>query len=120
MYELLCTAGFPMVYTRMLTLQELPAGSHYLYLALYNAVYVIPLMLIVVLFVVALGARKLQESEGRLLKLLSGMMMLALGLLLLAAPERLNNLATAGGVILAALAGTLLFVAIHRVLQKHN
>ncbi|MDD2914872.1 MAG: hypothetical protein PHP70_06080 [Gallionella sp.] len=91
-YELLCTAGFPMVYTRLLTLSELSPAGRYLYLALYNFIYVIPLALIVLVFAYGMGARKLTEREGRLLKLLSGAMMLELGALLLLAPERLNNL----------------------------
>lgn len=94
-YELLCTAGFPMVYTRLLTLSGQPEGVRYLYLALYNLVYVIPLVIIVLAFVRSMGARKLTEREGRLLKLLSGVMMLELGGLLLFAPERLNSLGVA-------------------------
>jgi uncharacterized membrane protein HdeD (DUF308 family) len=94
-YELLCTAGFPMVYTRLLTLSELPPVGRYFYLALYNLIYVVPLALIVLAFVRTMGARKLTQREGRLLKLLSGVMMLELGVLLLAAPEQLNNLAVA-------------------------
>lgn len=101
-YELLCTAGFPMVYTRLLTLSGLTPAQHYLYLALYNAVYVAPLALIVLAFVRTLGARKLTEREGRLLKLLSGTMMLELGALLVLAPERLNNLVVAFGLLAVA------------------
>jgi thiol-disulfide isomerase/thioredoxin len=71
-YELLCTAGFPMVYTRLLTLSELPPWQHYAYLALYNVVYVIPLLVITVVFTYTLGSRKLSETEGRLLKLALG------------------------------------------------
>ena len=84
-YELLCTAGFPMVYTRLLTLHAPSGAGHFLYLALYNLVYVLPLLAIVLAFVGTMGARKLSEREGRLLKLLSGLMMLGLGLLLLVA-----------------------------------
>lgn len=91
-YELLCTAGFPMVYTRLLTLSELSPGGRYAYLAFYNLIYVVPLALIVFAFVRTLGARKLSEREGRLLKLLSGVMMLELGLLLAIVPGWLNNL----------------------------
>lgn len=105
-YELLCTAGFPMVYTRLLTLSELPPAGHYLYLALYNLIYVVPLVLIVLVFVRTLGARKLTEREGRLLKLLSGSMMLELGALLLVAPEWLNNPAVALGLLGLAVAIT--------------
>jgi hypothetical protein len=120
LYELLCTAGFPMAYTRLLTLHELPTLSYYLYLVLYNAVYVTPLLLIVSLFVATLGARKLRESEGRFLKLLSGMMMLALGVLLLTAPERLDSLATAAMVLAGALAGTGLFLAIGWLVRRRG
>lgn len=92
-YELLCTAGFPMVYTRILTLRGLETFDYYLWLALYNVVYVIPLAVIVFTFAWTLGGRKLQEDEGRLLKLVSGNMMLGLGLTLLFAPQLLNNIA---------------------------
>jgi hypothetical protein len=105
-YELLCTAGFPMVYTRVLTMQVTNPAKHLLYLALYNAIYILPLLFIVLAFVRTMGARKLSEREGRLLKLLSGLMMLGLGLLLLAAPERLNDLSVAFGLMLAAAALT--------------
>lgn len=114
-YELLCTAGFPMVYTRILTLNGLSTTGHYLYLALYNLIYVIPLLLIVLLFVATLGSRRLKEFEGRILKLLSGLMMLALGLLLLLAPERLNNPLTAMALLGAALALTALVVWLGRI-----
>ena len=90
-YELLCTAGFPMVFTRILTLNELSPAAHYLYLALYNVVYILPLLAIVVVFIVTLGVRKLSEEEGRILKLLSGLMMLGLGVVLLVAPDMLSQ-----------------------------
>lgn len=85
-YGLLCTAGFPMVYTRMLTLADISPAERYGYLAAYNLVYVLPLALIVAVFARTLGARKLTEREGRLLKLMSGLMMLGLGSLLLLSP----------------------------------
>lgn len=102
-YELLCTAGFPLVFTRVLTLNELATPSYYSYLALYNVVYVIPLLLIVGVFVWTLGSRKLSESEGRFLKLMSGTMMLGLGLLLLLKPDLLENMVAAMGIMAAAL-----------------
>lgn len=91
-YELLCTAGFPMVYTRVLTLRTMSLGAYYLYLGLYNLVYVLPLAAIVVLFAVTLGSRKMTEWQGRLLKLVSGLMMLALGSVLIIDPSLLNSL----------------------------
>ncbi len=108
-YELLCTAGFPMVYTRALTLAKLETWQYYAWLAAYNVIYVIPLLVIVIVFVRTMGARKLSEDEGRILKLVSGFMMLGFGLLLLLAPQMLTNpmasilvLVVAVGVALAA------------------
>jgi len=110
-YELLCTSGFPMVFTRLLTLHELTSSSYYLYLVLYNIVYVIPLTLIVLIFTKTLGARKLSEKEGRVLKLVSGLMMLELGLLLLFAPNLLSHLFTAVGLMAGAIiiSGTIVY-----------
>lgn len=111
-YELLCTAGFPMIYTRVLTLADLPPAGHYAYLLLYNVIYVLPLLAITLVFTWTLGGRKLTETEGRLLKLVSGLMMLGLGLLLVAAPAALNELWTA----VALLAGAVgLSWLIHRL-----
>jgi len=91
-----------MVFTRLLTLREQGTGQHYLYLLLYNLIYVLPLLLIVIGFVRTLGSRKL----GRLLKLLSGLMMCGLGLLLVWAPEKLDQPLFALLVPLAAIALT--------------
>lgn len=103
-YELLCTAGFPMIYTRILTLHETAPAARYAYLALYNAVYVVPLALIVLAFVGTLSARKLTEREGRLLKLMSGTLMLELGLLLAFAPAWLDSPAVSAALLATALA----------------
>ena len=117
-YELLCTAGFPMLYTRVLTLHALPPAAYYLYLALYSAVYVVPLLGIATVFVVTLGARKLQEGEGRVLKLLSGLMMLALGVTLLVAPGWLGDIRVAAGILISAVALTAATVAATRALRR--
>jgi hypothetical protein len=93
-YEMLCTGGFPVVFTRALTLHDLPTPTYYGYLVLYNVVYVAPLALIVVGFAVTLGSRGVSVVEARRLKLLSGLLMLALGVELLVSPDRLSDLGT--------------------------
>ncbi|HEX6212884.1 MAG TPA: glutaredoxin domain-containing protein [Methylomirabilota bacterium] len=84
--ELLCTAGFPAVYTRILTLHALPVWQYYGYLMLYNLAYVLDDGLMLTLAVVTLGRRKLQERAGRWLKLVSGGVMLTLGAVLIGRP----------------------------------
>ena len=113
-YELLCTAGFPMVYTRILTLADLSPLARYAWLAAYNLIYVVPLAAIVVLFTRTLGARKLTEREGRLLKLMSGTMMLELGALLLVVPERISQVGIAFGLMAAAVLVTLIAARLTR------
>ncbi len=119
-YELLCTAGFPMVFTRILTLNNIPSTEYYLYLALYNLVYVIPLLIIVLMFVITLGAKKLSEWQGRVLKLISGTMMLCLGSILLIDPALLNNIFISFGLMATAviIAGTIIVVT--KITKKKN
>lgn len=109
-YELLCTSGFPMVYTRMLTLEELSPGAYYAYLAAYNLIYILPLLAIVLVFSLKFGTRKLSEEEGRVLKLLSGVMMFSLGAVLVFAPDLLNQVWTAIVLLVGAIVITALVV----------
>jgi hypothetical protein len=65
-------------------------------------------------FTFTLGARKMSETEGRLLKLVSGLMMLGLGSLLIVAPAALNELHVALVLLIGALGGAWL---IHRLMR---
>jgi glutaredoxin len=85
--ELLCTAGLPAVYTHILTLQQLPWWAYYGYIGLYNVAYMLDDSLMLVLAVITLSRHKLQEAGGRWLKLVSGVVMLGLGMVLIAKPE---------------------------------
>jgi thiol-disulfide isomerase/thioredoxin len=116
-YELLCTAGLPMVFTRVLTLSDLSTPGYYGYLALYNMIYVIPLFGIVIAFVWTLGSRKLQPEEGRALKLLSGTMMLGLGGVLLFAPEMLEQVGIAIGILVGAVLVTVVVLLVDRMVR---
>ena len=90
MVELLCTAGLPAVYTQILTLRALPWWRDYAYLALYNAAYMLDDSIMLGIAVVTLGRRKLHERGGRWLKLVSGAVMLGLGVVLLVNPNWLT------------------------------
>ncbi|MCX7088123.1 MAG: NrdH-redoxin [Methylococcales bacterium] len=81
--EFMCTSGFPALYTRILTLSQLSAVSYYSYLLLYNLAYMFDDMIILGIGIVTLSQRRLQEKEGRWLKLISGGVMLGLGIYLL-------------------------------------
>lgn len=119
-YELLCTAGFPMIYTSVLSMHELPALERYLYLAFYNLVYVIPLAIIVIAFSATLGKRKLTEKEGQTLKLMSGIMMIGLGGTLAIDPTALQNVTLAIGLIAASIGLTLVITLSRRLLNRNK
>jgi len=84
--EFLCTSGFPALYTRILTMRRLPGWEYYGYLLLYNVAYMLDDVIVLGIGVVTLSGRRLQEKEGRWLKLASGVVMIGLGLYLLSAP----------------------------------
>jgi len=87
MIELLCTAGLPAVYTQILMGRQLDPVAYYGYLLLYNLAYVFDDALMVGIVVYTMSRHKLDQRQGRWLKLLSGATVVLLGLLLLFAPQ---------------------------------
>jgi hypothetical protein len=88
--ELLCTAGLPALYSEILTMQQFPAWKNYAYLGLYILAYMFDDSLMVFAVTLTLGKRKMQEMEGRVLKLISGAVILALGGVMLFRPDWLR------------------------------
>lgn len=88
--ELLCTAGLPALYTNILTQQGYPASVRYAFLGLYILAYMFDDSLMVLIVTWTLSRTKLQESQGRWLKLMSGAAILLLGMVMLFHPELLE------------------------------
>jgi len=81
--ELLCTSGLPALYTRILTLRHLDPWSYYGYLLLYIAMYTLDDVVLLAIGVATLSTKRMQEKEGRALKLVSGLAMVGLGVYLI-------------------------------------
>lgn len=90
LFEFLCTAGFPAVYTKVLAEQNLPQIMYYLYMLLYVIFYMLDDTIMVTIAVITLRSKRLTETGGRWLKFISGIVMLALALVLLLAPQLLE------------------------------
>jgi glutaredoxin len=88
--ELLCTAGLPALFTQILAAHGLSWWEHQAYIALYVLAYMFDDSVMVLIAVVTLSRRKVQERAGRALKLVSGGVMVILGLMLLLRPEWLT------------------------------
>lgn len=87
--ELGCTLGLPAVYTRILSLRGLSRGARLGYIALYNVAYVVPLVVVVVGFVALRKRVTMTEKAARVLKGVSGTLLVVFGALFLVAPELL-------------------------------
>ena len=85
--ELGCTIGLPAIYTRVLSLRGLSSFETYSYIAFYNVLYIIPLAVIVAAFAFTMGHFKFTETHGKVLKVISGLLMLGLGIILIAFPR---------------------------------
>ena len=89
--ELGCTLGLPAVYTRVLSLRDdLSAAGRYAYLALYNVAYVIPLAAIVLVYAVTMRRLTLSEKRAKVLKAISGALLVLFGLVFVLAPQVLG------------------------------
>ena len=87
MVELACTAGLPALYTQILASREPDPWHYYGYLLLYNLAYIFDDTVMVIIAVFTLSSSKLQQSEGRWLKLVSGAVICAVGVMLIAVPQ---------------------------------
>ncbi|HEX6843551.1 MAG TPA: glutaredoxin family protein [Actinomycetota bacterium] len=101
-----CTAGLPVLWSGMVAEQGVSGVGFLVLILLYLAVFLLDELLVFGAAVVTMRATKLQERHGRGLKLVSGLVMVALALVLLVRPSLLESLAGAllvfGGVALVA------------------
>ncbi|MBL7198411.1 MAG: hypothetical protein ISS47_09990, partial [Candidatus Omnitrophica bacterium] len=85
--ELPCTAGFPIIYTGILSGRILRNTlGYYGYLFLYNLVYVIPLVAIITIFIYTFRARYITQRQIQVMKFVGGIIMILLGIILLVNP----------------------------------
>jgi cytochrome c biogenesis protein CcdA/glutaredoxin len=106
--ELPCTAGFPVVWSGIVADQNITGIMFLLLLGLYLLIY---LLIELVVFLVALLTLKLgrfEERHGRVLKLVGGMIMVALALVLVLNPGLMNDV----GGTLVVFAGSLILAGV--------
>lgn len=118
--ELACTAGFPVLWTNIVAARDISAVEFGLLLGLYMLVYQLDELIIFGVAVATMRVTKLQERQGRILKLLSGMLMFSLAVVMLVQPSLLNDVRTSLGVFAAAGAATVLILAIDRGVRSRR
>lgn len=84
--ELLCSAGFPAVYTQILALSDLASWQYYLYILLYIIIFMLDDLIVFFAAMATLQATGLTTKYTRLSYLIGGILMIVIGLLLIFKP----------------------------------
>lgn len=88
--ELVCSFGFPLAFTQILTNIGLPTPSYYLYILIYVIFYMIDDFLIFLIAVFTLRITGVSQKYLKAVKLISGIFLLILGFVMIFYPELLT------------------------------
>jgi len=87
--EFFCSAGLPTIYTRILTLSGLSSFAYYFYLLLYTIFFILDDLIVFFLAVITLSKLSFTEKYNYWTTLIGGLLIFALGVLLIFKPELL-------------------------------
>lgn len=115
-----CTAGFPVLWTNLLKSHDAGIMAFLLLLLLYMFIYQIDELAIFLFAVFTLRATKIQEKQGRILKLGSGVLMLALAGVMIIDPEIMSSVTGALLVFGGAIGVAALVVMVHQLVRPES
>ncbi len=113
-----CTAGLPLLWTSLLAANDVTTGQAIWLFAVYMAVFLLDELVLFFAAVVTLRATKVQEKHGRVLKLVSGSVMVTLSITMLLFPTALESIVGTLVVFGAAAALVLLILLGQRVSDR--
>lgn len=87
MVELICSAGLPAIYTKILSNAQLPTLQYYLYLLFYIVVFMLDDLFVFFTAMITLKAVGLEGKYARISHLVGGILMIIIGILMLFRPE---------------------------------
>jgi len=87
--ELVCSAGFPAIFTQVLSLSNLPTWQYYAYIILYIFFFMLDDIIIFTIAMFTLKATGISTKYGKISKVVGGILMLAIGMILIFKPELL-------------------------------
>ena len=112
--EFACTAGFPVIWSNLMLANNVSTITFIALLGVYMLIYLIDELFIFGTAVITMKASKIEEKHGRILKLVSGMVILTLSLVMLIDPDLMNQIGTSLIVFSTALAGACLVYLVHQ------
>jgi thiol-disulfide isomerase/thioredoxin len=117
--ELPCTSGLPVLWTNIIATHQPNTLTFVLLLGLYMLIFLADELIVFSSVVLTLKASKFEEKQGRLLKLIGGMVMLVLAIVLLIDPAIMNNLTSSLLVFGVAMIAVLVVLVLHRYVLPH-
>jgi glutaredoxin len=114
--EFSCTAGFPVLWSNLLVSQSIPVALFVVLLLIYLLIYQLDELGIFLIAVFSMRASRLEEKQGRILKLVGGILMLTLAGVMLIKPSLMNELSSSLIIFGAAFGITALILLVHRLI----
>jgi hypothetical protein len=118
--ELPCTAGLPVLWTTLLADAGVATGAFAVLLVLYMVIYLLDELLVFGAVVVTMRVTRIEERQGRVLKLVGGSVMLALALVMLFWPTLLESIGGTLAVFGVALGGAGIVMLLHRFIHPDS
>ena len=112
--ELPCTAGFPVIWSGIVADRGVTGTTFLMLLGVYLLIYLLIELIVFFAALITLRMGKFQESHGRNLKLVGGMIMVALALVLVFDPSLMNDVGATLLLFVGAIGLALLIMGVHQ------
>jgi len=112
--ELPCTAGFPVIWGGLVSTHEVGAWGFAMLLTVYLVIYLLDELIVFGVAVVKLRIDRFEERHARVLKLIGGVVMVALAIVLVTKPEIMSSAGKAMAVFALAFLVAALIVLVDR------
>jgi cytochrome c biogenesis protein CcdA len=118
--ELPCTAGFPVIWSDLMRSADLGGTEFAAMLGVYLSVYLLDELVVFAIAVFTMRATKLQERHGRLLKLVGGMVMIAIAVAIVFFPAAMESIGGVLAVFALAVLVSLALAAVERAVRTRQ
>ena len=118
--ELPCTAGFPVIWSGIVADRGVTGTTFLMLLAVYLLIYLLIELVVFFAALITLRMGKFQESHGRNLKLVGGMIMVALALVLVFDPSLMNDVGATLMLFVGAIGLALLIMGVHQRVARRT
>ena len=116
--EFSCTAAFPVIWSNLLASANVSKAEFAALLFVYMVLYQLDEIIIFVVAVITMKSKRIEEKHGRILKLFSGMLMLFLSVVMIVAPDLMNNILYTIVIFLLAFIVSFVIVIVQNKIQQ--